>query len=164
MQNISHPSVCKHLGSRVCKKFIEVIATSSSKKKDAEKPKSKLIGLLEIWLWYWLCKFQSYFTDWYFKSFLNWCPQMNAMGTNTDGKLTLVHVMAWYYQAARHNVSQCCPRSISPSLGHHEFKQPVDQCRWDITPSPYTLESYSLGTSSFTDKEGLGGFVSPPGL
>ena len=38
---------------------------------------------------------------------------MNANGL-TDGKSTLVQVMAWCRQAASHYLSQCWPRSLSP--------------------------------------------------
>ena len=46
---------------------------------------------------------------------------MNANG-RSDGKSTLVQVMAWCRQATSHYLSQCWPRSLS-SLGHNELTQ-----------------------------------------
>ena len=41
---------------------------------------------------------------------LGWMPQ-----NPTDGKSTLVQVMAWCYQATGYGLSQCWPRSLSPN-------------------------------------------------
>ena len=43
------------------------------------------------------------------KTVLKWMPM-----DLTDGKPTLVQVMAWCRQATSHNLSQCWPRSLSP--------------------------------------------------
>ena len=50
----------------------------------------------------------------------------------TDGKSTMVQVMAWCRQATSHYLSQCWPRSVSPyqviSSGYNEFKRYTHLC------------------------------------
>ena len=67
--------------------------------------------------------FQANFSDWWLKYMcisckivLKWMPM-----DLTDGKSTLVQVMAWCRQATSHYLNQCWPRSMSP-YGHDEFK------------------------------------------
>ena len=101
-----------------------------------------------------------------------WMPQ-NIF----DDQSTLVQVMAWRRQATSHNLSQCCPRSISPyyvtrpqSVDNEYFEKNVItglHCMYSDTEGfltgvhhtakflPYHYQSYHNRPSALNDQNHL---------
>ena len=72
-----------------------------------------IIGPWGISIKFYVCNFQTDFSDWWLRHLLWNCPSLNVTGLKYE-KSTLVQVMAWRRQATSHYPSQCWSRSLSP--------------------------------------------------
>ena len=86
---------------------------------------SQPIGPWNMWLWFWMCKFQTYIIDWYLEHFklytaFRWIPMDLA-----DDMSTLVQeIKTWCHGATSHHLDQCWPRFMTPdaSTAAHELQ------------------------------------------